>query len=104
MEEGLYLCKVKGLKFCDYAILKWDGEYWWQYYRDLGSKQIEGWIGSDLEIIEVIDHIPAATKKVLPYGKVVRVADIIGHTVKLKIDEMVRDRKELYKVLGEFND
>lgn len=55
-ENGLYLCKVKGLRFCGYAVLKWDGLYWWQYYRDTRA-QIEGWIGNDLEIIEVREKL-----------------------------------------------
>lgn len=56
MEEGLYLCKVKGLKHCDYAILQWDGEFWWQYTRQFYDG-IEGWFGNDLEIVEIVNKI-----------------------------------------------
>lgn len=57
MEAGLYLCKVEGLQHCDYALLKYDGQYWWQYYRDFTNAYIEGWIGNDLMIEEVIQKI-----------------------------------------------
>ena len=33
MKKGIYLCKVKGLKYLNYAILYYDGEYWTQYYK-----------------------------------------------------------------------
>lgn len=48
MKHGLYLCKVKGLQFCDYAVLRYSGDGWWQYYRD----GVEGWVGNDLDILE----------------------------------------------------
>lgn len=56
-ENGLYLCKIKGLQFCEYAVLKWDGLHWWQYYRDLVHREIEGWIASDFNIVEVMEKI-----------------------------------------------
>lgn len=47
-----YLCKVKGLKFTDYAVCKWDGEFWliWNYF----GKDAQGWFGlnPDWEVLE----------------------------------------------------
>ena len=53
MKKGIYLCKVKGLKHLDYAILYYNGECWTQYYKSW-QPHIEGWIGCDLEVIEVM--------------------------------------------------
>lgn len=53
MKKGIYLCKVKGLKYLNYAILYYNGECWTQYYKSY-QPNIEGWLGCDLEIIEVM--------------------------------------------------
>lgn len=57
MEYGLYLCKVKGQRFCDYAILRYDEDGWWQYIKEYSGSRIEGWCGSSLEVVEVIYFI-----------------------------------------------
>ena len=31
MKKGIYLCKVKVLKYIDYTTLYYNGEYWEQY-------------------------------------------------------------------------
>ena len=54
MVPGQYLCKVKGLQFCDYAILRYDVDGWWQYIKEYTGDNIEGWVGNSLEIIEAI--------------------------------------------------
>lgn len=51
MKHGLYLCKVKGMKFCDYIVLKYDEDGWWRYFQDYVHDH-EGWVGNNLEIIE----------------------------------------------------
>lgn len=53
MKKGIYLCKVKGLKYLNYATLYYNGECWLQYYKSYQHK-IEGWLGCDLEVIEVM--------------------------------------------------
>ena len=53
MQKGIYLCKVKGLKYLNYAILYYNGEYWAQYYKSF-QPHLEGWVGCDLEVIEVM--------------------------------------------------
>ena len=53
MKKGIYLCKVKGLKYLDYAILYYNGECWTQYYKSY-QPHLEGWVGCDLEVIEVM--------------------------------------------------
>ena len=53
MKKGIYLCKVKGLKYLNYAILYYNGECWTQYYKSY-QPNIECWIGCDLEVIEVM--------------------------------------------------
>ena len=50
MTYGLYLCKVKGLKFCDYIVLKYDEYGWRRHFQDY-VHQLEGWVGNNLEII-----------------------------------------------------
>ena len=50
MTHGLYLCKVKGMKFCDHIVLKYDEYGWWRYFQDY-VHQHEGWVGNNLEII-----------------------------------------------------
>ena len=32
MNNGLYLCKVKGMEFCDYIVLKYNEYGWWRYF------------------------------------------------------------------------
>ena len=56
MTYGLYLCKVKGLKFCDYIVLKYNEYGWWRYFQDYVC-QLEGWVGNNLEIVEVVQLI-----------------------------------------------
>ena len=51
--EGVYLCKVKGKKYCNYEVLlytKNDG--WWQYYKAYYRKdsEIEGWMALDSNV------------------------------------------------------
>ena len=41
MTYGLYLCKVKGLKFCDHIVLKYNEDGWWRYFQDY-VYQLEG--------------------------------------------------------------
>ena len=53
MQKGIYLCKVKGLKYLNYEILYYNGEYWLQYYKSY-QPNIEGWCNCVLEIIEVM--------------------------------------------------
>lgn len=50
MKHGLYLCKVKGMMFCDHIVLKYDEYGWWRYFKDYFC-HYEGWAGNDLEII-----------------------------------------------------
>lgn len=57
MKNGLYLCKVKGLKFCDYAILRYNEYGWWRYYRYAAYDNVEGWVDNDLEIVEIMQMI-----------------------------------------------
>ena len=56
MTYGLYLCKVKGMKFCDYIVLKYNEDGWWRYFQDYVN-QLEGWVGNNLEIVEVVQLI-----------------------------------------------
>ena len=56
MTYGLYLCKVQGMKFCDYIVLKYNEYGWWRYFQDY-VHQLEGWVGNDLEIVEVVQLI-----------------------------------------------
>lgn len=56
MNNGLYLCKVKGMKFCDHIVLKYNEYGWWRYFQDY-VHQLEGWVGNDLEIVEVVQLI-----------------------------------------------
>ena len=56
MTYGLYLCKVQGMKFCDYIVLKYDEYGWWRYFQDYVN-QLEGWVGNNLEIVEVVQLI-----------------------------------------------
>lgn len=56
MKNGLYLCKVKGLAFCDYAILRYDAGEWWRYDHD-AYNTVEGWVGNNLEIVEIMQMI-----------------------------------------------
>ena len=51
MKNGIYLCKVKGLKYCDYAVLIYCDNYWWRYFQDF-THDLEGWVGNNLEILE----------------------------------------------------
>ena len=53
MKKGIYLCKVKGLKYLDYAILYYNGKYWLHYYKSYQSN-IERWCSYVFEVIEVI--------------------------------------------------
>lgn len=57
-KEGLFLCRVKGLEFTEFAVLKFEDGFWWQYTRQLADG-IEGWIGidNDLEIVEILQQI-----------------------------------------------
>lgn len=57
MKNGLYLCKVKGLQFCDYAVLRYDSDGWWQYIHEYTGDKIEGWCGCSLEVEEVLQLI-----------------------------------------------
>lgn len=50
MKHGLYLCKVKGLKFCDYTVLEYNEDGWWRYFQDYVN-DLEGWVGNNLEIV-----------------------------------------------------
>ena len=56
MIYGLYLCKVKGMKSCDHIVLKYNEYGWGRYYQDY-VHQLEGWVGNDLEIVEVVQLI-----------------------------------------------
>lgn len=56
MTYGLYLCKVKGMEFCDYIVLKYNEYGWWRYFQDY-VHQLEGWVGNNLEIVEVVQLI-----------------------------------------------
>ena len=56
MTYGLYLCKVQGMKFCDHIVLKYNEDGWWRYFQDY-VYQLEGWVGNDLEIVEVVQLI-----------------------------------------------
>lgn len=54
----LYLCKVRGFRNCNYAVLKKDEYGWWQYYKSGFWQIVEGWIRcTDLEVLEVIHQI-----------------------------------------------
>ena len=59
MKHGLYLCKVKGLKHLDYALLRYDREGWWQYVKDYAGDRFEGWCANSLEIVEIVDFLMA---------------------------------------------
>lgn len=56
MTHGIYLCRVKGLKYCDFIVLKYDDDDWWLYVQD-NVNDIEGWVGNNLEIVEVVQLI-----------------------------------------------
>ena len=56
MTYGLYLCMVQGMMFCDYIVLKYNEYGWWRYFQDYVSQQ-EGWVGNNLEIVEVVQLI-----------------------------------------------
>ena len=56
MTYGLYLCKVKGMMFCDHIVLKYNEYGWLRYFQDY-VHQLEGWVGNNLEIVEVVQLI-----------------------------------------------
>lgn len=56
MTYGLYLCKVQGMELCDYIVLKYNEYGWWRYCQDY-VHQLEGWVGNNLEIVEVVQLI-----------------------------------------------
>lgn len=48
-KEGIYLCKVEGMKFIRHITLAWEDGSWWQYFVDYtGRTDIEGWFGIGL--------------------------------------------------------
>lgn len=53
-KDGIYLCKVEGLKFSKYATMRWDDRFWWSYFtRWLNNdEKIEGWCGTEAKVIE----------------------------------------------------
>ena len=70
--EGVYLCKVRGKKYCNYEVLRYSkNDGWWQYYKDYSRKDsdIEGWVGLDskvtVESFQLIEKDAKQSKKSL---------------------------------------
>ena len=68
--EGVYLCKVRGKKYCNYEVLQYSkNDGWWQYYKDYSRKDsdIEGWVGLDskvaVESFQLIEEDAKQSKK-----------------------------------------
>ena len=74
--EGVYLCKVRGKKYCNYEVLRYSkNDGWWQYYKDYSCKDsdIEGWVGLDskvtVESFQLIEEDAKQSKKeFIEYG------------------------------------
>lgn len=64
MKNGLYLCKVKGLKYLDYALLRYNEDGWWQYIHEYTGDKLEGWCANSLEIVEVMDFLMAEEEQI----------------------------------------
>ena len=41
------LCKVVA-SFCRYAVLQWDGQYWWRWANPM--RDVKGWFGAGLDV------------------------------------------------------
>lgn len=51
--DGIYLCKVRGKKYCNHEVLQYTkNEGWWQYYKAYSreNSEIEGWVGLDSNV------------------------------------------------------
>lgn len=44
------------MKCCDYIVLKYDNYGWWRYFQDY-IHHLEGWVGNNLEVVEVVQLI-----------------------------------------------
>ena len=73
--EGVYLCKVRGKKYCNHEVLRYSkNDGWWQYYKDYSRKDsdIEGWVGLDskvtVESFQLIEKDAKQSKKSFIYG------------------------------------
>lgn len=43
-KDGMYLCKVEGMKYTNYSVMQWRYRFWWRYYVDYtGTLGVEGW-------------------------------------------------------------
>lgn len=69
-KKGIYLCKVRGLRFTDLMLLSWDGEQWWQYvivWPHIGEVT-EGWCAKE-ERITIEDYEPRKGFKCKEYDR-----------------------------------
>ena len=41
------LCKVVA-QYCRYAVLQWDGQYWWRWANPM--RDVKGWFGAGLDV------------------------------------------------------